>query len=518
MTVVSAKSFPDGASLPLVADIQYREPYSSAAFNRKLRGILGMGLYKGLYPMPGSGLNLLISSQDSGDTSGTASFDIGDDYQITVRQQADITIAMTAGTSKIVALQCIFGLGIETYQVNSDSTIQAAEIVLLDAGTTLGSNQLELGVVTIPADATQITTDMIDVSGRILQTIGIELSSSIDGTSETVAANSYAIKCALDSVAEKYALLGSNADITSMSALSKITGDALEITGSLTLSSSLNVSGITTLTNAVTLSSTLAVSQAVALTDDLTTGGSLTVMGDSTLIGDVTIAGTLTNDALYGRLVRVRVIKTSQDYPKPSEGITKILVSATGAGGGGGGTASTGSSQVAAAAGGGGGSTAKSLYDIEDLEFPIAMTIGKGGTSGVWGSSTGAGGAGSATKFGSYLYAGAGAGAANCDAVTTGYFRLVSNGGGGAASGGNILNARGAGGGRAIILNEGYESGEGGASLYSAGGDPIASGSSIAGIDGTYGAGGGGAFATINTSALNGGKGGDGVIFIWEFA
>ena len=276
MTVVSAKSFPDGASLPLVADIQYREPYSSAAFNRKLRGILGMGLYKGLYPMPGSGLNLLISSQDSGDTSGTASFDIGDDYQITVRQQADITIAMTAGTSKIVALQCVFGLGIETYQVNSSASVQAAEIVLLDAGSALASNQLELGVVTIPADATQITTDMIDVSGRILQTIGIELSSAIDDTSETVAANSYAIKRALDYVAGKFALLGSNADITSMSALTSITGSALSISG------------------ALALGSTLSVTNAAAFNSDITVGGKLTAAGATTLASTLNVTGATT--------------------------------------------------------------------------------------------------------------------------------------------------------------------------------------------------------------------------------
>lgn len=276
MTVVSAKSFPDGASLPLVADLQYREPYSSAAFNRKLRGILGVGIYKGLYPMPGTGLNLLISSQDSGDTSGTASFDIGDDYQITVRQQADITIAMTAGTSKIVALQCVFGLGIETYQVNSSSTIQAAEILLLDVGTTLSSNQLELGVVTIPADATQITTDMIDVSGRILQTVGIELSSAIDSTSETVAANSYAIKRALDYVAGKFALLGSNADITSMSALTSITGSALSISG------------------ALSLGSTLSVTNAAAFNSDITVGGKLTAAGATTLVGTLNVTGATT--------------------------------------------------------------------------------------------------------------------------------------------------------------------------------------------------------------------------------
>ena len=54
MTVVSAKSFPDPSTLPLLADAQYREPFATRAINRKLRGIVPMGIYKGLLPAPGT--------------------------------------------------------------------------------------------------------------------------------------------------------------------------------------------------------------------------------------------------------------------------------------------------------------------------------------------------------------------------------------------------------------------------------------------------------------------------------
>ncbi|NEG94157.1 hypothetical protein GO456_18030, partial [Leclercia adecarboxylata] len=201
MTVVIAKSYPDAATLKLVADIQFREPYTSGAMNRKLRGILFPGIYSGFYPVPGAGLNLKITSLSATDQTGTASLDFGM-YQISVRHQSDLTVALTAGTNKIVALQAMYGIGVETYQVNSDSTIQAAEIVLLDINATLATNQLEICKVRIPAGASQLTAEMIDLSGRKVRRVGIEFSSEIDKTDEDVAATSLAVKRAIASIVD----------------------------------------------------------------------------------------------------------------------------------------------------------------------------------------------------------------------------------------------------------------------------------------------------------------------------
>lgn len=196
MTVIAAKSFPDSSRLPLVADLQFREPYTSGALNRKLRGILAPGFYSGFMPVPGAGLTITITSLSEEDKTGTASLNIGQ-YQVSVRHQFDIDVPLMAGTSKIIALQAVYGIGIETYQVNSDSTLQAAEIVVLDVETTLTENQLEICRVTIPSGADQVTEDMIDLSRRRTQRIGIELSSAIDSEREDVAANSAAIKRAI---------------------------------------------------------------------------------------------------------------------------------------------------------------------------------------------------------------------------------------------------------------------------------------------------------------------------------
>ncbi|MDE9590496.1 hypothetical protein KKJ23_23430, partial [Xenorhabdus bovienii] len=49
----------ESGSFPLLADIQYLEPYTSSALNRKLKGILRAGIYAGFQPKVGSGLSVI---------------------------------------------------------------------------------------------------------------------------------------------------------------------------------------------------------------------------------------------------------------------------------------------------------------------------------------------------------------------------------------------------------------------------------------------------------------------------
>lgn len=94
VVVSSIKSFPEATSLALVSDLQFNEPYSSAALNRKFRGIVNPGFYGGFLPSPAGGLNLKNFIREEG---GTASINIDKYYQMTVRQQADVTMPVTAG-------------------------------------------------------------------------------------------------------------------------------------------------------------------------------------------------------------------------------------------------------------------------------------------------------------------------------------------------------------------------------------------------------------------------------------
>ncbi|MDE9666336.1 phage tail protein, partial [Citrobacter portucalensis] len=194
VVVSSIKSFPDATSLALVSDLQFNEPYSSAALNRKFRGIVNPGFYGGFLPSPAGGLNLKISSGEEG---GTASINIDKYYQMTVRQHADVTMPVTAGKKVIVVLEATYALGQETYQVNCKSAVQAAEIKFLEEGTALRQNQLELCTVTVPAGAPELTEEMIDISRRLNKTVGITLSGAIDSDADHIGASSHAVKKAV---------------------------------------------------------------------------------------------------------------------------------------------------------------------------------------------------------------------------------------------------------------------------------------------------------------------------------
>ncbi|ECJ0799998.1 hypothetical protein FMP31_05205 [Salmonella enterica] len=194
--VISSVAYPDPRKLALVADMQYHEPYTSAALNRKLRGILREGFYTGFIPRPGGGLNLLVTSVDSEQKTGSASINIGDDYQITVRQQKDVILKLSAGAKFAIILKAVYTLGSDTYQVNSKSSIKATEIYAktFTDSYELGDGELLICTVNIPAGAKEITIDMIDSTAKKVAAIGIELSNDFNSDEEKKAATPKAVK------------------------------------------------------------------------------------------------------------------------------------------------------------------------------------------------------------------------------------------------------------------------------------------------------------------------------------
>ncbi|EJG9962977.1 tail fiber protein, partial [Escherichia coli] len=190
----------------LVADVQYHEPYLSAALNRKFRGIVDPGFYAGFLPKPGGGMNLLITSVDGDKTAGAASVDIGEFYQVTIQQRKDISLALSAGKKYAIVLKGRYLLGEDTYQVNTASHIHAAEFVARTYTDSyqLGDGELLVCTVNIPAGVSAITQEMIDTSERINRTIGIDISDSVTSTRSDVAASSLAVKKAYDLAKSKY--------------------------------------------------------------------------------------------------------------------------------------------------------------------------------------------------------------------------------------------------------------------------------------------------------------------------
>ncbi|EFI7244827.1 phage tail protein [Escherichia coli] len=206
VTVVTSVTYPSPESLALVADVQYHEPYLSAALNRKFRGIVDPGFYAGFLPKPGGGMNLLITSVDGDKTAGAASVDIGEFYQVTIQQRTDIPLALSAGKKYAIVLKGRYLLGEDTYQVNTASHIHAAEFVTRTYTDSyqLGDGELLVCTVNIPAGVSAITQEMIDTSERINRTIGIDISDSVTSSRSDVAASSLAVKKAYDLAKSKY--------------------------------------------------------------------------------------------------------------------------------------------------------------------------------------------------------------------------------------------------------------------------------------------------------------------------
>lgn len=188
----SLATVPDISGFPLVADVQYREPYVSSSLNRKFRGIVSPGFYNGFLPVPGAGLSIDVTPAEDG--YGTASNTFGE-YQITVQQRSTVNVPLVAGMTHIIVLQTTYALGQETNQVSTKSAVKAAEIKAVSA---LGINQLEICRVAIPAGTAAITADMIDTSYRLNVVLGVTLSSAIDSPREDIAANSHAVKIVAD--------------------------------------------------------------------------------------------------------------------------------------------------------------------------------------------------------------------------------------------------------------------------------------------------------------------------------
>lgn len=215
-----------------------------------------------------------------------------------------------------------------------------------------------------------------------------------------------------------------------------------------------------------------------------------------------------------GSLIRTLMVNNTSSYT-PSLGTKKITVYVVGGGGGGGGTYTTNSTQVSIGAGGGAGGLSVSSLLVSNLTLPIQITIGSAGTAGGIAS---AGGAGGTTSFGGLLSATGGSGGDTGRLLSSSSTSITFSGGGGSGSGGNIYNAWGGSGMRGFATPGGLESGEGGASYFTAGAGPITAAVSTAGGSGTLGSGGSGGFTPVGSSERIGGAGGSGAVLILEYA
>ncbi|WP_241647063.1 tail fiber protein [Rosenbergiella metrosideri] len=323
--------FSQDNSLPLMADIQYMEPYASSALNRKFKNILLAGFYSGYIPLPGSGLNVLITSAQSagGLGTGVASIDTNG-FQISVQQNADITVPLAAGKSYIIALQADYQFGTVTNQVDANSTVQASQLVTLDINAKLQSNQIELCRVVIPAGAKQITKAMISTLYRIDRLIGITLSDRIDLADSNTGASSQAVKNAYET-AVKYAddnkaAIGVNSDITDLNAIKSLGKNALAIGGYVSINNGMAVTAESRFSSggfsdpfygralAIKASGGMAVGGDVFFNNALTVKGGVTITNGASIVGDLTVDDVTITGTVVGAMPS-RALPTNYSDP-----------------------------------------------------------------------------------------------------------------------------------------------------------------------------------------------------------
>jgi hypothetical protein len=164
MTVKNLSSIvpPNLANKALIADVQAFEPYGSKAFNRQLMGVIQKGVYSGFTLSPAaSGLSVVVSSAGK----SAAAVELGQEWLINVRQKANVTLAVPAGRLSTIVLTAFYDGSTLTDQVDADSTVKAAQLLVVNAGSE-PVDCIILGQVNVPSNATSITTAMIVLDNR----------------------------------------------------------------------------------------------------------------------------------------------------------------------------------------------------------------------------------------------------------------------------------------------------------------------------------------------------------------
>lgn len=201
---------------------------------------------------------------------------------------------------------------------------------------------------------------------------------------------------------------------------------------------------------------------------------------------------------------------------EPRIGTKKIIVEVQGAGAGGGGAGSTSSSTYSAGGCGTSGGYGMSLLDIaEESITSVEVAVGTGGAGGN-GNPT-AGIAGGLSSFGRFITANGGNGSLTQPPTSLAF--TITGTYGGTVTGGNIINRQGDGSVSTICIGGLVVIGGGGSTPFGPGGHPYANWNSN-GKDGYgYGSGGSGATSTNSPSVFySGGKGGNGIVMVWEYA
>lgn len=171
--IVLPPSTADVAALPLIADIQFLELFTSESLNRKFYGIVRPGIFRGFNHEIGDGLTLNIGD----DSKQNTAFVERDGYTLTIQGQHPVTVTIPAGQKSAVVIEAFYQYGVKTKQVDANSDIDAASIKVVPSSA-IEPHHVIVCEVTVPPEATQITEPMISLENR--REGGIDMSSHIE--------------------------------------------------------------------------------------------------------------------------------------------------------------------------------------------------------------------------------------------------------------------------------------------------------------------------------------------------
>ncbi|UTZ44611.1 hypothetical protein [Vibrio campbellii] len=147
-------------SLPLLADIQFLEPFSSEALNRKFLGIVPAAIYRG-FDVVITGDNTIEVGSSNGLNTALVE---RDSVAITVQGQHPVELSIPYDQHVVVVIEANYQHGLVTKQVDISSSINAAEVKVIPFSD-IQPHHLTICEITLPAGE-MLSEALIDKSNR----------------------------------------------------------------------------------------------------------------------------------------------------------------------------------------------------------------------------------------------------------------------------------------------------------------------------------------------------------------
>lgn len=163
--ITQGSSAVDLDKLDLIADVQFNEPMTSAALNRKFFGIMPEGIYRGFNVVPAGGLTVSIGD----DPVNVAVVNV-DGFMLNVRGRRPVKLEVPVGREVYAIIEANYAVGRQTTQTNMNASIKAADLRIINPNE-LRKNHVIVFTANLPVGTTEITKENIQTHKRQQSTI-----------------------------------------------------------------------------------------------------------------------------------------------------------------------------------------------------------------------------------------------------------------------------------------------------------------------------------------------------------